>query len=81
VVCDCPVIARDPFIHKEANTSLLVVMVGDLKMLRDGIVGCVNKRVLLWLLDSQHIVACNFPVSKQCSHNSITGFHYIVLQY
>jgi hypothetical protein len=47
MVCDCPVMAHDPFVHKEANASLLVVMVGDLKMLRDGIVGCINKRVLL----------------------------------
>jgi hypothetical protein len=39
--------AHDPFVHKEANMSLLVVMVGDLKMLRDGIVGYINKRVLL----------------------------------
>jgi hypothetical protein len=54
-------------------------MVGDLKILRDGIVGYINKRVPLWLLDSQHIIACNFPILKQCGYDSIIGFHYIVL--
>jgi hypothetical protein len=73
--------AHNPFIHKEANTSLLIVIVGDLKILRDGIVGYINKRVPPWLLDSQHVIAYNFPISKQCGHDSIIGFHYIVLQY
>lgn len=73
--------ACNSFIYEKADASLPVVMLCDFKMLRDGIVGCVNERVPPWLLDSQHIVVCNLLVSQQCGHDFVPRFHYIVLQY
>jgi hypothetical protein len=45
--------ARDPLIDKEAYASLSVVVVCEFKMLRNGIVGCMNERVPPWFLDSR----------------------------